>query len=386
MINHQFLFALPYNPRMTESHDNPPASGARPEELDVHRQRIDAIDHQLVELLNARAAEVVEIGKLKRAGAGPIYAPDREQRVLKQVRSSNHGPLSDACLEAIWREMMSGSFALERPLRIGYLGPEGSFSHLAATRKFGSSVEYDKLADISMIFDAVDRKHIDYGLAPIENSTEGFIPATLDALMRCRASICSEVQIAVHLNLLANCDAPDIQRIYSHPNPLGQCRNWLNAQFPRVERIAAASTTKAAEIAASEPGAAAIASTLAAQLYNLHIQFENIEDNPNNTTRFYVIAHQDTQPTGDDKTALMFTTAHKAGALANVLDVFRDHDVNLTHIDKRPSQTANWEYAFFIDVFGHIRDEHVAAAVEQAKEHCNQLKVLGSFPRAKDVL
>lgn len=351
-----------------------------------HRERIDQLDGELVRLLNERANEVVEIGKLKRAGAGPIYAPERERRVLDQIRKYNQGPLPDACLEAIWRELMSGSFALERPLRIGYLGPAGSFSHLAATRKFGSSVEYDNLADISMIFDAVDREHIDYGLVPIENSTEGFVTATLDCLMRCRARICAEVQIAIHLNLLANCDAPDIQTIYSHPQPLGQCRNWLNAQFPQVERIATASTSRAAEIAANESHAAAIGSTLAGKLYHVKTQFENIEDNPNNITRFYVIAHQDTRPTGDDKTALLFMTDHKAGALANVLDVFRDHDVNLTHIEKRPSQTVNWEYTFFVDCFGHQQDDNVRAAIEQVGKHCRQLKVLGSFPRATDVL
>lgn len=363
-----------------------PESIPSPQALEKHRQRIDELDQQLVQLLNERAAEVVEIGKLKRAGAGPIYAPDREQRVLGQVRGYNQGPLPNTCLEAIWRELMSGSFALERPLRIGYLGPAGSFSHLAATRKFGQSVEYDKLADIAMIFDAVDREHIDYGLVPVENSSEGFVAATLDGLMKTRSRICAEVQIAVHHNLLANCDAPDIQCIYSHPQALGQCRNYLNAQFPQVERVATASTSRAAELAAIETNAAAIASTLAGQLFNVKLQFENIEDNPNNTTRFYVLAHQDTQPTGDDKTALMFTTAHRAGALAEVLDVFRQHEVNLTHIDKRPSQTVNWEYTFFIDVFGHIQDTPVANAINEAKEHCKMLKVLGSFPRAKEAL
>lgn len=368
---------------------NPPEptpTRAKPQELQIHRDRIDALDAELVQLLNERAREVVEIGILKRAGAGPIYAPDREQRVLQRIREHNQGPLPDACLEAIWRELMSGSFALERPLRIGYLGPAGSFSHLAATRKFGSSVEYDKLADIAMIFDAIDRKHIDYGLVPVENSSEGFVAATLDGLMRTTSRICAEVQIAVHHNLLANCDAPDIHRIYSHPQALGQCRNYLNAQFPNVHRIVTSSTAKAAETAATEPNAAAIASTLAGQMFNVKVQFENVEDNPNNTTRFYVLAHQDTQPTGDDKTALMFTTAHKAGALVEVLNVFRRYDINLTHIDKRPSQTVNWEYTFFIDLFGHMRDQAVHDAIAEAKEHCKTLKVLGSFPRAKDVL
>jgi len=373
-----------------------PKSGAAPPQpnpaaeaaLAPLRKKIDELDQKLVALLNERARVVVEVGEVKRDRNGPIFAPERERRVLEQVKQLNKGPLPQSCIDAIWRELMSGSFALERPLRIGYLGPAGSFSHVAAKRKFGSSVEYDNLADIRMIFEAVDREHIDYGLVPIENSTEGFVTASLDCLMTTKAHVCAEVLTAIHHNLLANCDAPDIKKIYSHPQALAQCRHWLNAQFPNVEQVATASTSRAAEIAASEPGAgsAAIASLLAGQIFDLHPQFENIEDNTNNTTRFYIIAHQTTQPTGDDKTALMFTTEHRSGALADVLDIFRDERVNLTHIDKRPIQQVNWEYCFFIDLFGHASEPHVSAAIEKAKAHCLQLNVLGSFPRATGVL
>lgn len=350
------------------------------------RERIDQIDAELVHLLNERAKVVVEVGRVKRRGDSPIYAPDREQRVLAGIRARNQGPLPDRCLEAIWRELMSGSFALERPIRIGYLGPPGSFSHLAAAAKFGASVEYDTLADIGMIFEAVERKHIDYGLVPIENSTEGSVTATLDGLLGANVRICAEVLVAIHHNLLANCDAPQIQRIYSHPQALAQCRNWLNAQFPRAERIAAASTSKAAEQVAGEPGSAAIASSMAAKLHGVQIQFENIEDNPNNTTRFLVLGNQTTLPTGDDKTAMVFTTEHKAGALTAVLDVFRDHGLNLTHLDKRPSQQVNWEYCFFVDLVAHETDPNFQKAFEEARRHCLQLRLLGSFPRAKDVI
>ena len=377
-------------PPVTESTDQPGKPDAShvgdEQKLAPLRARIDELDQQLVRLLNERAKVVVQVGQVKRAGNTPIYVPDRERRVLEQVRSYNQGPLPNKCIDAIYRELMSGSFALERPLRIGYLGPPGSFSHLAATCKFGQSVEYDNLADIPLIFNAVDRHDCDYGLVPIENSTEGSVAASLDALADTKSKVCAEVLIAIHHNLLANCEAPQIKKIYSHPQALAQCRSWLSTQFPNVERIATASTSRAAEMAAKEPGAAAIASSLAAKLQNLHVQFENIEDNPNNTTRFFVIGHQSTRPTGDDKTAIMFTTEHKAGALTEVLNVFRDFGLNLTHIDKRPSQRVNWEYSFFVDLIAHQEDDAFKKAVAEAKKHCLQLITLGSFPRASEVI
>lgn len=347
------------------------------------RQKIDALDADLLRLLNERAKVVLEVGQVKRAaGDAPIYVPHREKAVLDRVRAGNPGPLPDRCVEAIWRELMSGSFALERPLRIGHLGPQGSYSHLAAGRKFGSSVEYDALASIDDIFDAVARRHCDYGLVPVENSTEGSVTATLDLFIRKPLRVCAEVLAGIHHNLLANCEAPEIKRIYSHPQALAQCARWLSAQFPKAERIACSSSSRAVETVAGEPGSAAIGSLLAGQLYGVRVQFENIEDNANNTTRFYVIGHQRTQPTGDDKTSLLFTTEHKPGALVEVLSVFHKHGINLTHIDKRPSQRVNWEYCFFVDLVGHEEDFKVAGAILEARRHCVQLSVLGSFPRA----
>lgn len=349
------------------------------------RAKIDALDADLLRLLNERAKVVVEVGHVKRtAGDAPIYVPHREKAVLDRVRANNPGPLPDRCVEAIWRELMSGSFALERPLRIGHLGPQGSYSHLAAERKFGASVEYDSLGNIEDIFDAVARRHCDYGLVPVENSTEGSVTATLDQFIKSPVRVCAEVLASIHHNLLANCEAPGIKRIYSHPQALAQCARWLSAQFPRAERVAASSTSRAVEIAATEPGAAAIGSLLAGQLYGVRAQFENIEDNPHNTTRFYVIGHQRTQPTADDKTSLLFTTVHKSGALVEVLAVFQKHGLNLTHIDKRPSQRVNWEYCFFVDLVGHEDDSKVAAAITEARTHCVELTVLGAFPRAID--
>ncbi|HEX7010472.1 MAG TPA: prephenate dehydratase [Phycisphaeraceae bacterium] len=350
------------------------------------RQRIDELDRQIVDLLNERAKVVVQIGQIKRSGAAPIYCPEREQAVLEQVRRYNRGPLPDTCLEAIWRELMSGSFALERPLRVGYLGPPGSFSHLAARRKFGASIEYAALDDIAAIFDEIARGHIDYGLVPIENSAVGGVGETLDAFLDAPVQVCAEVLITIHHNLLSRHQPEQIQRIYSKPEALAQCRKWLSVQLQQAQKIPVASTSKAAELAAQEQGAAAIASSLAGEIYGLPVQFANIEDNPHNTTRFFVIGQQSAKPTGDDKTSIMFTTEHKAGALVAVLDVFRDFGLNLTHIDKRPSRRVNWEYYFFVDVIGHIEDPAVAKAVEEARRHCLQLTVLGSFPRARQVL
>lgn len=350
------------------------------------RERIDTLDKQLIDLLNERARVVVEVGKVKRDTSAPIYAPDREQRVLEQIRKYNEGPLPDPCVEAIWRELMSGSFALERPLRIGYLGPPGSFTHLAARRKFGASVEYDGIVDIASIFEEVSRGHVDLGLVPIENSYIGGIGETLDAFLDSGVKVYAEVLIGVHHNLLANCEPEKITKVCSKPEVFSQCRQWLSVQLKQAERVPVASSSRAAEIAAQEPHTAAIASELAAELYGLKVVFENIEDNPNNITRFFVISKESAKPSNDDKTAIMFTTAHKPGALASVLDVMRDHGVNLTHIDKRPSRRVNWEYYFFIDCGGHQTDPKVAKAIEAAREHCLQLTVLGSFPKARDVL
>ena len=352
------------------------------------RDQIDKVDQQLIELLNQRARVVVEVGRVKReAGeAIPIYAPDREQAVMQKIRQANQGPLTDACIEAIWRELMSGSFALERALRIGYLGPPGSFSHLAARKKFGASVEYNELTDFPAIFDEVARGHVDYGLIPVENSTHGGVTASLDCFLETPVKITAEVLLQIHHNLLSRVPLPEITRVYSHQQALGQCRRWLSAQLPQAPTVATVSTSEAARIAAREPGAASIGTSLAAQLYDVPLLFENIEDNPNNTTRFSVIARQNAKPSGDDKTSILFTTEHRAGALTDVLNVFRDHGLNLTRLAERPSQRMNWEYYFFVDLEGHLESENVAAALEEARRHCLQLTVLGSFPRAREVL
>jgi chorismate mutase/prephenate dehydratase len=298
----------------------------------------------------------------------------------------------------VYKEIMSGSFALERPLRIGYLGPAGSYSHLAAVRQFGSSVDYENLHEIRGVFTEVIRGHVDYGLVPIENSTGGGIVETLDAFIENKGqiNIYAEVQIEIHHALLANCKPSNVKRIHSKPEVFTQCRTWLATQYPQAELVPAPSSSRAAQIAAdeykqaeaigAEGRTAAIGSVLAGQIYGLRTLFEKIEDNPNNITRFFVISRQKTQRSGDDKTSMMFTTLNKPGALVDVLGVLRDAGINLTHIDKRPAGRSNWTYAFFIDAQGHRDDKAMADAIAEAEKHCKEMVVLGSYPRAARIL
>jgi chorismate mutase/prephenate dehydratase len=352
------------------------------EDLASLRQKIDDLDRRIVEMINERAKIVIQVGKTKQASGSPIYSPEREQTVLRRVAELNKGPLPQKTLQAIYRELMSGSFLLERPLRIGYLGPEGSFSHLAALRKFGASVEYRPLADIQAVFEEIARGHCDLGLVPIENSVGGGVIDTMDCFIDTNLHICAEVVVDVHHNLLANCAPEEIRVIASKPEVFAQCRKWLSTSFKQVQLVPVASTSKAAEMAAAEHGLGAIGSVLAAELYGLKLVFANIEDNPNNMTRFFVISRQPAKRTGDDKTTIIFTTAHRAGALVEVLNVLARNGINLTNIDTRPSKRRNWEYYFFVDAEGHYEDPNFAQAMEEVKGHCGELHVLGSFPRA----
>ncbi|MHC4948723.1 MAG: prephenate dehydratase [Planctomycetota bacterium] len=363
-----------------------PAPGAGPGSLGGLRRRIDEIDRRLVETLSERARTVVEIGRSKRVSGTPIYAPHREREVLDRVLAANPGPLPPRTIEAIYRELMSGSFSLELPLRVGYLGPPGSYSHVAAVRHFGSSVEYDDLHEIGHVFEEVAAGRTHYGLAPYENSIGGGITDTLDAFQRHDVTVYAEALVEVALTLLANGPPNEITRIHSKPQVFGQCRRWLGQHYPEAELVPAASSSAAVRRAAAEPGAAAIGSTLAGELYGVNPIFERINDSPNNITRFLVLAREAAQPSGDDKTTLMFVTAHKPGALVDVLTVFRDAEINLSHIDKRPSGRTNWEYTFFVDADAHRDDPAMVAAVEAARAHCVSLTVLGSYPRAQSIL
>ncbi len=353
--------------------------------LEELRQQIDEVDRELVALLNRRAEIVVQVGKLKSADGTPIYAPDREKRVLDKIKAANQGPLLDKTLLAIYRELMSGSFALEKPLRIAYLGPQGSFSHLAATGKFGQSVEYEPVMQIRSVFDEVSRGHADFGVVPIENSVGGGVIDTLDALFDTDVQICAEINHAIHHNLLASCALEKVERVYSKPEVFAQCGRWLSETNLVGKTIPVASTSAAAELATREAGSAAIGSVMAAELYGLKIVCDNVEDATHNVTRFFVIGRKPAGRTGDDKTSIAFTTKDEPGALVDVLLALRQSGVNMSFIESRPSKKRNWEYYFFVDVKGHHSEEHVQVAIAEARKHCLRLNVLGSYPRATEV-
>jgi chorismate mutase/prephenate dehydratase len=362
--------------------------------LDELRAKIDAVDHQLIELINERAKQVVEVGKIKRQYGLPIYTPHREAAVLKKVTGLNKGPLKDSTFEAVYRELMSGSFYLEQPLRIGFLGPVGSYCHMAAVRHFGSSVKFEDLHAVEGVFTEVMRTHVDYGLVPIENSSDGGSSETLDAFRQYHEeiNIYAEVQLEKNRCLLANCQPSEVKKIYGSRNALIDCRKWLATQYPAVQTITMNTSSSATQAAFNEfeadpqSGAAAIGSFLAGEIYKLRVLFEKIEDEPNNITRFLILSKQETNPSGDDKTSIMFTTSDRPGALVDVLSVFKNAKVNLTHIDKRPSGRVNWDYTFFIDAAGHRKDPKFAEVVGEARAHCKELAVLGSYPRSQRVL
>ncbi len=362
------------------------------------RTKIDSIDKKLVDMLNERAAFVVEVGDIKRGSDTPIYAPHREAAVLQRALDNNDGPLPNRTIEAIYREMMSGSFALERPLSIGFLGPPGSYSHQASVKQFGSSVDYTDLRRIGSVFSEVRRGHVNYGLVPIENSIGGGITETLDALRENagKVFVYAEIQIAIHHMFLSDAATKDIRRIHSKPEVFEQCRSWINANYPNAVLCPDASTSQAVTTAlnenktareiGAEPGAAAIASELAGELYKLPCLQNSIEDNPDNITRFYVISQERAGRTGDDKTAITFVTEDKHGALVEVLQSFHNAGVNLSHIDKRPSGRENWNYTFYIDATGHRDDPEMVKALADAAIHCKEIHVLGSFPRSQRIL
>lgn len=354
------------------------------EKLADCRRRIDALDEQILAAIGERGRVAAEIGRLKAAAGAPVYAPDRESEILHKLREKNAGPFPDRVLQAIYRELMSGSFLLERAQRVAYLGPRGSFSHLAASGKFGAAVEYEPVADIRAIFAEVQREHVDFGVVPVENSWGGGIVDTLDAFADCRVKICAEILRYVHHNLLSRRPLHELARVYSKPEVFEQCKQWLLETGLLDKTVPVASTSRAAELAAAEDGAAAIGSKLAAELFDLPIQREHIEDSPNNVTRFFVIGREGARRTGDDKTALVFTTRHHAGALVDVLEVFRAEQINLTMITSRPSRQRNWEYYFFMDAEGHADDAPMTRAIEVARDFCSYLAVLGCFPRARE--
>jgi len=346
------------------------------------RQKIDELDQKIIQLLNERTRRVLEIGKLKSKEGRETYAPDRETAIYQKIEEVAQGPLPKEALKAIYREVMSAALALERPLTIAYLGPEATFTHLASISKFGSSVRYFPAATISEVFQEVDQKRSDYGVIPVENSIEGAVSHSLDRFIESDLKICSEILFEISHNLMSNSPLKEIRRVYSNPQVFGQCRVWLETHLPRVELIETTSTTQAAQRAAREDGAAAIASKLASTLYNLPILAEGIEDMAHNMTRFLVIGRGIAPPTGEDKTSIVVSIKDKVGALYEMLSPIRRHRINMTKIESRPSKKKAWDYYFFIDLGGHIQNPKVKKMLDELEGKVRFLKILGSYPRA----
>jgi chorismate mutase/prephenate dehydratase len=369
--------------RKLEGGGNSAVSSKAAASLRQFRNQIDKLDLQILKLVNERAHIVVEIGKVKNDHGSAVFSPAREEEVLKNVLEANKGPLPEDTVRSIFREIMSGSRALEKVIKVSYLGPEYSFSHLAAVERFGSSVEFIRVGSIAAVFEEVNRGHSEYGVVPLENSTDGRVADTLDMFMRLpQLKIYAEARLRIHHNLMANCEQQEIRRIYSKPQALSQCRNWLCKNVPHASLHEVASTATAAELAQREPGAAAVASRQAAVRYGLRVLFQDIEDSPYNETRFAVIGTQECERTGNDKTAIMFKIPHSPGSLVEALNAFKQAKLNLTWLESFPAKEGKAEYVFFADFEGHQEDPKVKRALTALQEHCEQLSVLGSYPVA----
>ncbi|OAM52852.1 chorismate mutase [Methylovorus sp. MM2] len=349
--------------------------------LKQHRDQIDAIDEQLLKLINQRAQLAREIGNLKHGG--PIYRPEREAQVLRRLVEVNDGPLSAEAVTAIFRSVMSNCRALEKELSVAFLGPLGTFSEEAANKQFGGLSAPIQCSSIDEVFRMVESSRVDYGVVPVENSTEGAVGRTLDLLMATGLHICGEITLPVHHNLLSKKnDKSEVRKVYSHAQSLAQCHEWLNQNLPDVERQAVASNAEAARLATEEPGAAAIASKRAAELFELNLLAESIEDDPKNTTRFLVLANHEVAASGKDKTSLVIATKNIPGAVVDLLKPLAEHKVSMSKLESRPSKTGMWEYVFFVDIEGHHQEAHVKNALIELEKRASLLKILGSYPVA----
>jgi len=349
--------------------------------LDELRVRIDAIDAQILDLLNERARTVIEVGKIKHSTNAVFYVPEREKAVFEKLVARNKGPLSEAAVRSIYREVISSSRALEKPTTVAFLGPLHTFSQLAAQRIFGATAELHPMPTVNDIFTEVERQRMDYGVVPVESSMGGGVSDTLDRFVQSDLKIVNEVLLHVSQNLLSRFPLDKIKRVYSKDQSFYQCRNWLQANLPLAERIPVSSTAEAARIASTEEGSASIGSVLAAEPYGLDVVGERIEDSPHNYTRFFAIGRQLVGPTGKDKTSLLLSIRNKPGALHDLILPFAEAGIDLTKIESRPSRKKAWDYVFFVDLTGHISDPNVAGTIERISEHCTELKVLGSYPQ-----
>ncbi len=349
------------------------------------RQKIDDIDRQILELINRRAACAMEVAKTKVAQGetGSFYRPDREALVLRRIKELNPGPFSDDTSVRFFRELMSACLALEKPLEVAYLGPQGTFTQQATFKHFGHAVKDIAVPTINDIFKTVEHGHCQFGVVPVENSTEGVVAHTLDRFMTSSLQICGEVELRVHQNLIGRMERlSDIREIFSHQQSLAQCRQWLSAYLPGIECTAVSSNAEAARLASKHPDKAAIAGAVAAELYDLNILEKNIEDDSNNTTRFIIIGRQQPSSTGFDKTSILVSTGNQPGALYKILAPFAEYGISMAHIESRPSRQGLWDYVFFIDLNGHRDDENVARALDVLESHVSMLKILGSYPKA----
>jgi len=351
-------------------------------ELERLRGEIDRIDERILEALNERAKLARAVGSLK---VGQAYRPEREAQVLTRIKQRNPGPLAAETVALIFREIMSACLALERPITVAYLGPKGTFSERAALKQFGLAADAVPVASIDEVFRNVESGAADFGVVPVENSTEGAVGRSLDLMPQTSASVCGEVVVRIHHHLMARV-APetleDVKRVFSPGQALAQCHEWLNTNMPNVERVAVSSNAEAARRAAEEAGSAAVAGEMAAEHYGLAILASNIEDEPNNTTRFLVLGDYQPKASGRDKTSLVLSAKNRAGAVYEMLTPFAKRGVSMTKFESRPSRVAVWEYLFFVDIEGHRDDRQVAEALDEVGGIAGYIKVLGSYPAA----
>lgn len=355
-----------------------------PKSLETLRSEIDQIDGQLVVLLNQRAKVASEVGRLKAGQARDFHVPSREREVHERVARLNQGPLPTEAFRGIFREIMSACLALESPVKVAYMGPKATFSHLATMQQFGMSAQLEPQKSIPAVFEEVEKGKALYGVVPVENSTEGVVTHTLDMFVDSNLQITAEIILDIHHDLLSRTGRlEDIRKVYSHPQPIAQCRHWLEENLPNLPLVDVASTAVAAQIVSDDYTAAAIASEMAASLYDLKVVHSRIEDQINNVTRFLVISRKPAELTGNDKTSVMFSVKDEPGILYRMLEPFARRGVNLSKIESRPVKTKAWEYIFFLDMSGHIAEPPVIEAINELKSFCLFLKVLGSYPKAR---
>lgn len=353
--------------------------------LEDLRRKIDALDDRVLALLRERAGLVHEVGALKQRTGEPYYAPEREEAMLRRLTETDTGPLPPASVRAIYREILSAMRALEQRILVAYLGPPATFSHQAAIAHFGSGVELVPERTIGAVFEAVERGRAHYGVVPVENSLEGSVNPTLDRFMETTARICAQIFLPVELAVLGRGPLASVRKIYSHPQPFGQCRAWLAEHLPQAECVEVSSTARAAELAAAEDGSAAIASKMAGELVGLPVLAPSVQDAASNTTRFFVVGPRSARPSGHDKTSVMFAVKDQPGALARALEPFEKAGISLTRIESRPSKRRPWEYFFFADFAGHAEDPKVGRALDELGGVCSFTRILGSYPESLPV-